>query len=148
MHDPWGPYPETVLQFPEADLTVDLRQPITDHTCGVLRGLGLRGPFAVVTACNPMGQVYGAHANRRLSAVLASVVRWHHPEAIPAHGGAPGGPHLEPGWAVPGPLEEACRLAARFFQNAVFWFDGTRFSIVPVLASGPVLVLPRSPIDR
>jgi hypothetical protein len=94
-----------------------------------------------------MGQVLEAHANRRLSAVLAGVVREQHPEAIRADGGAPGGPHLEPGWAVPGPFEEA-RLAARFFQNAVFWFDGARFSIVPVLAPGPVLVMPRAPVSR
>jgi len=52
------------------------------------------------------------------------------------------GRHVGPGWAIPIPFEEAEMLAARFFQNALFWYDGDRFFIVPVLASGSPLPLP------
>ena len=143
MHEAWGPYSETILHFPEANLTIDLRVPVPPEARGALAGAGLAGPFAVVTACNPMGRVVEPRANQRLSAVLAGVVREQHPGAVRADGGAPEGGHLEPGWALGTSLGQAKGLAARFFQNAVFWFDGGRFSIVPVLAEGPVLELPR-----
>ena len=145
MHEAWGPYSETILHFPEANLTIDLRVPVPPEARGALAGAGLPGPFAVVTACNPMGRVVEARANQRLSAVLAGVVREQHPGAVRADGGAPAGGHLEPGWALATSLEPARRLAARFFQNAVYWFEDGRFSIVPVLAPGPVLSLPRPP---
>jgi hypothetical protein len=148
VHAAWGPYPDTILQFPEADLAIDLRLPVAPEALRALAHDGLGGPFAVVTACNPLGYPLGERANRRLGAVLSAVVKQHHPGARPAHGGSTDGRHLEPGWAVPVPLEEARKLAARFFQNAVFWFDGTKFVIVPVLASGPPLPLPQAPASR
>jgi uncharacterized protein DUF3293 len=143
VHETWGPYANTVLHFPEADLTLDLRLPVPPHTSEAFGRLGLPGPFAVVTACNPLGRILDPAANRRLSAVLAGVVREQHPGAVRADGGAPEGGHLEPGWALGTSLGQAKRLAARFFQNAVFWFEGGRFSIVPVLAEGPIVALPR-----
>ncbi|HEV8612309.1 MAG TPA: DUF3293 domain-containing protein, partial [Gemmatimonadales bacterium] len=81
-------------------------------------------------------------ANRRLTSVLATLVREHYPSAPEAHGGSPDRRHEEPGWAIAVPLPEAQRLAAQFLQNAVFWFDGERFLIVPVLAGEPTLSLP------
>ncbi len=148
MHAAWGPYPDTILQFPGADLAIDLRRPVAPEALLALARDGLSGPFAVVTACNPLGHPLGERANHRLSAVLSAMVRQHHPGARPAHGGSSDGRHLEPGWAIPVPLDEARRLAARFFQNAVFWFDGTKFVIVPVLASGPQVSLPQEPAYR
>lgn len=142
MHPAWGPYPDTVLHFPEADLKVDLRQTISPHTRVALARLGLAGPFAVVTACNPLGSAAEESANRALSAVLSAVVRWRYPGARPAHGRSATGTHDEPGWALPVNLEEARELAARFFQMGVFWFDGDRFFIEPVLAPQPALALP------
>jgi len=120
VHPAWGPYPDTVLHFPEAGLTVDLRRAISPHTRTALARLGLGGPFAVVTACNPLGR----------------------PGARLAHGEAASGTHLEPGWALPISLEEVRVLAARFFQLGIFWFDGDCFFIEPVLAAGPAVRLP------
>ena len=147
MHEAWGPYSETILHFPEASLSIDLREPVPADACRTLAGIGLSGPFAVVTACNPLGRVLEPRANQRLSAVLAGVVRAQHPGAVRADGGAPAGGHLEPGWAIATSLEPALLLAARFFQNAVFWFDVGCFSIVPVLASLPKLALPAGGVD-
>jgi hypothetical protein len=144
----WGPYSETILHFPEASLSIDLREPVPPDSCRTLAGIGLPGPFAVVTACNPLGRILEPRANQRLSAVLAGVVLAQHPGAVRADGGAPAGGHLEPGWALATSLERAGSLAARFFQNAVFWFEDGRFSIVPVLVRGPVLALPRAPAAR
>jgi len=142
VHPAWGSYPDTVLHFPEAGLTVDLRQAISPHTRTALARLGLGRPFAVVTACNPLGRFAGEAANSRLHAVLSAVVRSRYPGARLAHGEAASGSHLEPGWALPISLDEVRQLAARFFQLGIFWFDGDRFFIEPVLATGPAVVLP------
>ncbi len=142
MHPAWGPYPDTLLNFPEADLTVDLRREISPHTRTALARLGLECPFAVVTACNPLGRPIGESSNLRLTAVLSAVVGWRYPTARPAHGAAASGTHREPGWALPVSLPEARNLAARFFQRGIFWFDGDRFYIEPVLAPGPAVSLP------
>lgn len=148
MSDPseWGPYPETVLHFP--DLRVDLRRPVPPDLVQSLRRLGLAAPFAVVTASNPLGIPLDKSVNRWLAAVLNSVVRLRYPAALPADGGAPDGAHVEPGWAISAPLLDVRRLAAGFLQNALFWFDGESFSIEPVLAPGQAVALPRRDAAR
>jgi len=73
---------------------------------------------------------------------LAMQVAARYPGARPVDGGSPDGTHREPGWAIPASLEEARRLAGEFLQNAVFWFDGERFSVVPVHSPGEPLALP------
>lgn len=148
MHPVWGNYPETVLQFPGAGLNIDLRQPVSPRSLQALATAGLAGSFAVVTACDPLGGPLDPSANQRLSAVFAALVQDRYPGARPAHGISPDGAHLEPGWAIPAPLEEIRGLAARFLQNSIFWFDGVRFSIVPVTLAGPHLMLPVEPGDR
>ena len=96
----------------------------------------------MVTACNPLGRSLEEAANSRLTAVLTALVLDRYPGARLAHGASPDGTHLERGWAIPAPVDEVRALAARFFQNAVFWFDVGCFYIVPVLASLPPLALP------
>ena len=148
MTSAWGRYPDTILKFPSVGVDIDLRQPISPRSLLVLAVGGLAKPFAVVTACNPMGGSLDDGANQRLSAVLTAQVQDRFPGARPVHGTSPDGSHVEPGWAIPAPLEEARSLAARFFQTAIFWFDGTRFSIVPVHTAGPPLTLPVEEPDR
>ena len=139
---PWGSYGETILTFPGAALSVDLRRPVGERERAELRRLGLTGTFSVITACNPLGQVLEPSANRRLTAQLEAVVARVWAGALRADGIAPDRSHGEAGWALPGPIEPARELAARFFQRALFWYDGDRFHIVPVLAAGPILSLP------
>ena len=147
MHRPWGAYPETVISFPDSGLVVDLRRPVNPILRQRLAEIGLTGAFGVVTACNPLGGQYGGAANRRLTTLLATRVAGY-AGSRPAVGGSPDGSHREPGWAIPAPLDQVCRLAADFFQDAVFWFDGERFSIVPVYGAGQVLSLPASPPNK
>lgn len=142
MHPAWGAYPDTILHFPEVDLQIDLRRPLHPDARSAFGDLGLSGSFAVVTAHDPVGQTLSETSNRRLETVLAALVRARYPGARQAHGRSADGRHAERGWAIPIPLEEAEMLAARFFQNALFWYDGDRFFIVPVLALGPPLPLP------
>ncbi len=142
MHPSWGTYPDTILRFPEAGLSVDLRLPVSPEAVRSLAGLGLPGRFAVVTACEPLGRSLEESSNSRLTAVLTALVLERYPGARLAHGTSPDGSHMERGWAIPAPLEEIKDLAARFFQNAVFWFDAGSFYIVPVLAALPPLPLP------
>lgn len=148
MHTAWGAYPDTVLVFPEAGIEIDLRRPLATAVRRAMLDAGLGGSFAVITACNPLGRSLGAAPNQRLSAVFTALVRERHPEGRRADGRSPDGSHREPGWALPVPLEEARGLAARFFQIALFWFDGDRFYLVPVLAPGPPLPLPVGPAAR
>lgn len=142
---PWASYGNTIIRFTDAGLRVDLRRPVGEAERKELRRLGLSSTFSVVTACNPLGQTLETAANRRLEAQFAPIVAGHWPGARRADGLAPDGSHSEAGWALPGPLEPARALAARFFQRALFWYDGDHFHIVPVLARGPVLSLPRRP---
>jgi hypothetical protein len=139
---PWASYGDTILRFPGAGLDLDLRHPIGEAERKELRRLGLSGTFSVVTACNPLGVVLDPIANRRLSSQFDCVVLRQWPDARRADGFAPDGAHGEAGWALPGPIEPARDLAARFFQRALFWYDDDRFSIVPVHAPGPILSLP------
>jgi hypothetical protein len=141
MHRPWGAYPETVITFPDTGLVVDLRRPVNPILRQRLGELGLRGPFGIVTACNPLGTEVDAAANRRLTTLLAFRAAGY-AGSRSAVGGSPDASHQEPGWAIPAPLDEVRRLAADFMQNALFWFDGERFSIVPVHGIGEVLPLP------
>lgn len=139
---PWASYGNTIIRFADAGLSLDLRRPIGEAERKELRRLGLSGTFSVVTACNPLGQILEPASNRRLAAQLAAVVERQWPGTHRADGVSPDGTHSEAGWAVPGPLEPARELAARFFQCALFWYDGAHFHLVPVLAGGPVLSLP------
>ncbi len=141
MRRPWGDYPDTLLTF-AGGLAIDLRRPLSPPLRQRLGELGLGRPFGVVTACNPLGSRLDDAANRRLTSLLGQRILAGYGEARPAQGGSPDGSHREPGWAVPAPLEEVKRLAADFLQNAVFWYDGERFSIVPVLGPGEPLPLP------
>jgi hypothetical protein len=148
MPTAWGPYSDTVLHFPEAALDLDLRVALPPAAPRQLAKLGLHGPFAVITACNPLGIELDAAANQRLAAVLTSLVRERYPGAVAVQGGSPDGRHQEPGWAIAAPLDQLRRLARAFLQNALFWFDETRFVIVPVLAPGQTLPLPAPRAQR
>ena len=142
----WGEYPNTVLEisYDRARLRVDLREQLQRAQVDALRGLWPGGRFAVITPCNPRGSPVSEHANRaRVDDLAARLVR----EGIPscrADGVSPDGAHREPGFAVPLELDAAVGLAAEFEQSALFYFDGERFLLVPVLMSGLAIPLPRA----
>jgi len=133
---------ETVLDFPDAGLAIDLRIHLDDHLRAALHAAGLAGTFAVVTACNPRGVVLASGANLERERRFGRWVRSNAPGSVRVIGRSPDGRHAEPGWGLPIRLEEARRLAATWEQEAIFWFDGGRFWIEPALADGPAVALP------
>lgn len=139
---PWGAYPRTILRFGRDELRIDLREQVPEAARGRLADLGLTAPFAVITACNPRGGTADpgddAARDARFTAELATQ-RMHRVRAI---GEAAEGGHAEAGWALVVSREAAVAIARRWDQRALFWWDGLRFSIVPVLDEGAELALP------
>src|SRR5436190_23251744 len=96
----WAFYPETILEFPEEGLRVDLRSPLSVSVVAQLQGLGLGGRFAVVTPCDPRGTRVADGSNAiRVSALRASLKR-RGCGFVPADGVSPDGLHRESGFAV------------------------------------------------
>ncbi|HEX5385514.1 MAG TPA: DUF3293 domain-containing protein [Gemmatimonadales bacterium] len=137
-------FARTILEFDQQPrLSIDLRRPVDAALAAALRALGLGERFAVITASNPRGRLVAAGPNERRRQRLRERIdglgaAWRPADGISADGG-----HRERGFAVRLALEEAQALAAEFEQLALFWFDGEAFSIVPVLAKGPVMRLPQ-----
>lgn len=99
--------------------------------------------FAIVTAWNPASQWVGERRNRRRERAL-----WRHLEAMPGvkmagpvWGAAPDESWRESSLAVALPLPEACALAARFSQNAIYWIEGGQLWLVPVLSDKSAVCL-------
>lgn len=120
-------YANTVLDFKEpADAVVDLRQPLGHRERGVLTQLGLRNPFAVLTAYNPEGQ--NEHPrNQELQEALRSTLEGEAERIVLLDGCSPDGTHREPSLAVVIPEQRALEIALQYQQDAIFWFDGDSF---------------------
>lgn len=97
---------------------------------------GWRGDFAIITACNPAGQLLSPGANRirdrQLQRELANC-RVPHLRVI---GAAPDHSHHEQSWAVWLPVVEANQIAAQFQQNAMFYVEQQRLWLLPCLMAG------------
>jgi hypothetical protein len=59
-----------------------------------------------------------------------------------AKGWSVNGRHIERGYAFTASLEESKAAARKWDQDAVFWFDGTRFWLVPADEQRPPISLP------
>jgi hypothetical protein len=150
----WDAYTNTILEFYGPDpLRVDLRRPVAQETIAALRERGLDRPFAVLTAENPCGENVedepsGREAatleernERRTTALETDLWRSGVRFAL-VDGVAPDGSYRERCVAVLLPQEEAVRLAGRFGQLALFWYDGWAFWLLPALAEKTVQRLP------
>ncbi|MBI5503568.1 MAG: DUF3293 domain-containing protein [Deltaproteobacteria bacterium] len=122
------------------ELRIDLRLPIGPAQIEALSRLGLGGSFAVVTACNPRGRRLAAPHNERRGRRLHARIAAQAVTCCRADGVAADASHREPGFAVATDLKTAVALAAACEQSAIFWFDGLRFRIVPVLEAGAAAI--------
>jgi hypothetical protein len=123
---------ETILAFGDAELSIDLREPVGESARQALLDLGLGQPFAIVTPCNPHGwELDEATNTRRLIDFEQALVERGLP-AVPAEGRSPDASHGEPGWALVIPLDESVALARRWGQLGLYWWDGTQFKVVMV----------------
>lgn len=59
-----------------------------------------------------------------------------------ADGRSPDGAHRERGFAIPLEPEAAVRLAIKYEQEALFWFDGESFHLVGALSERKPVHLP------
>lgn len=135
----WGGYFHAVLWIGTAERVVLIaRERVTDEALRQLVEMGLTGPFAVVTAANPRGQVIPQRENdirldRLIERITAAGLHW-----LPADGGSADRAHLEQGVACRIDRDQARRLAMEFEQSAFFWFDGGEgFWLVGALADYP-----------
>jgi hypothetical protein len=147
----WTRYPNTILVFdgssvdsgaPGAELRVDLRVPIGAAARRALATLGLREPFAVLTAYDPQGRDLDPGENQRRADVLESELRQRGVNYVQVDACSPDGRHCECSVAVVIPRADAVALATRHQQVAIFWFDGERFWIVGAVPGSQPIALP------
>lgn len=126
----WGSYPETVCYFEsDEEVMVDLRLPIHPATRNGLSASGLGKPFGILTAFNPGGvDLDDAENSKRAGELEAELVSLEL-EFVRVDCCSPDRAHCECSVAVVAPKEQLLELARRWEQIAIFWFDGSAFSI-------------------
>ena len=140
----WHRYPDTVLHFcTEPAVSVDLREPVGRDSLDALRRIGLRGPFAVLTAHDPRGRNESAGVNERRAADLDRRLAALGAEFLHVNACSPDGSHCEKSVAAVIERDFATALARELEQVAIFWFDGEKFWIVGGLVGGDPVMLPR-----
>lgn len=138
-------YAATVLCFsPDAsDDVVDLRAPLGARELDVFARAGLVGPFAVLSAYPSFGRTCSPLEAERRTHRLRAMIAVHGVPPVPVLARAADGPHREPSLAATLSKRDALALARCFDQDAVYWFDGARFTI-EWCDSRPATLLPRS----
>lgn len=130
----WSLYPETILELGSpGHLRIDLRAPIDSELRKTIAESAVAWPFAVVTASDPGGRSMGDAENDRRASKLDEDVAALGVPACRADGVSIDGRHRERGWALTVDLAAAVLIAERHGQSGLFWFDGERFHLVPVL---------------
>src|SRR5690606_31190711 len=105
VSDRTPPYAETILDFhTQHRFAIDLRQPIAPAAITRLGDAGLGEPFAVITACNPGGELLDADENTRQTARFEALLRRIGIAFTRVDGCSPDRTHREPGFAVRLPL--------------------------------------------
>ena len=140
MADPnWDAYYTAVLEFFPPDLPrvdVDLT-----HRLGQAEVIAITeacpGPtFAVITAANPGGAQFTDEENEERALDLEERLARERVPHIRADGCSPDRLHRERGVAARLDRYQARDLAAELQQSAIYWWDGARFWLVPVLEMG------------
>jgi hypothetical protein len=86
-------------------------------------------PSVFITGWNPNGSPRSETKNREAEQLLAGALS--NDRIVPAVGGIPNGPHLEPGWLVLDANLERVRAVARDFgQDAVYLWHHDRLELV------------------
>ena len=133
----WGSYPETVCYFQgETEVMVDLREELAPQIRNGLAALGLGEPFGVVTAYNPRGVDQPDEENKRRAAELEAELSSLGYRFVPVDCCSPDKEHCEYSVAVIAPMETVLNFAKRFEQIAIFWYDGSSFSLVGAMSRG------------
>ncbi|MFO0826704.1 MAG: DUF3293 domain-containing protein [Phycisphaerales bacterium] len=140
----WSRFAETIIDGPGWPRAIDLRSPLSEDDRAFLSALVPSAEWAIVTSANPLGALLGEAANAERLHALADELRARLIVHVRADGMSPDRSHVERGFAVAATREQAIELAARYEQLGLFWFDGNRMWIVPVLARETPVALPRA----
>lgn len=85
--------------------------------------------FAIITACNPNGEILAEQTNKKLNISLSQQITQY--EYVEIIGASPDLSHQEPSFAIAMELAKAQALAKRLQQNAIFWVQDDEVFIVP-----------------
>ena len=133
----WGSYPETVCYFQgDEEVMVDLRIPVPPATRNGLTAMGLGEPFGILTAYNPRGVDLSDEENAKRAGELEAELVSLGLEFVRVDCCSPDRSHCECSVAVVAPKEQLLDMARRWEQIAIFWFDGSAFSIVGAILPG------------
>jgi hypothetical protein len=139
----WGAFPDTVLRFATTPtVIIDLRSELTEEIRIALRFVGFERSFGIVTAQDPMGVSQRDDVNARLAASLQEEARKLGATQLLVDACGAGSAHCESSIAIALDMQSVIRLADRYQQLAIFWFDGEAFWIIPVRSSKQKLKLP------
>ncbi len=144
-NDPrWRHFPDTILEFPDcAGLRVDLRKDLDPALVDRLNTASAGSSLAVVTACNPAGRRLSEAENSQRTAALRDELEKKPLRFVRADGLSIDGKHRERGFACAADETTALSVARRWEQLAIFFFDGSRFCIVPTSSNdGPRVRFP------
>jgi DNA mismatch endonuclease (patch repair protein) len=137
-------FAQTVLKFrTEPTLRVNLRLAISANTRRHLRHIGVAAPFVILTPFNPAGRQSSRDANRALLGRLREDLAKQRLAWIDADGSSINRKHSERGCAFSASIQEAATAGKAWSQDAVFWFDGRRFWVVPSGSPDKAIALPR-----
>jgi len=141
----WEPWRRTVVRFGAGGPEVNLAEPVPATMRAAFDAIGLTGSFAIITPCNPAGTLLDPPANATRLAVATQSLASRNLPGVPAVGHAPDDSHAEPGWALVIDRIEAVALAREWEQAGFYWWDGSRFWIVPTDAGLDPVALPSPP---
>lgn len=141
----WRQYPDTILRFhSNPPVTIDLRAPLSGQDHLALQAIGLNGPFAVMTAFDPLGRNLSRSENSARASALESRLAARSESYVAVDACSPDGGHCEASVALRTDLETAGAVASEFEQMAFFWYDGRMFWIIGALATTDPTPLPMS----
>lgn len=85
--------------------------------------------FAIITGCNPNGQILTENENKKLNKLLELQIKQY--PFVEVIGASADLTHQEPSFAVQMSLSDAQELANKHQQNAIFWVNNDLLSIEP-----------------
>lgn len=135
-------YADTVLVFASPREILDLRRPLDDAARRTLRDRKLLREFAIVTADNPSGELESPAMNAAAGGALKRELDELRVQIEEVQGCSPDLSHRENSLAAGMDRASAVRIAIRYEQDAIFWFDGERFWLVGALLDFEPVPLP------
>jgi hypothetical protein len=139
----WSSYPETVLVFAgEAEMVIDLREPVPPATKDALRAVGLGEPFSILTSYNPRGEKIASEENERRFEEMTAELRSAGIEFVVMDACSPDRSHCECSVVLKGDRDAAIDIAKRWEQIAIFWYDGGSFWIYGAISEVEPIQLP------